>query len=208
MLCPLIVKGMSKKTILLLSIGIFIGSTIIGYALQHFYPQPFHGHVLQAPDAAPEIWLTDHTNQPVSLSRFRGKLIVLVFGYTNCPDVCPLTLGTLAQALTLLRKKASDVQVLFISVDPIRDTPEKLATYVSRFNPAFLGLTGVPEAIAQAAQAYGIYYEVQPGGSEEVYWIDFTPNLMVIDPQGLWKLVLPFGVSAEDVAADLQRLLK
>ncbi|MCB9133899.1 MAG: SCO family protein [Anaerolineales bacterium] len=199
---------MSKKNLFLLTIGIFFGSALAGYTLQRFFPYTFHGLVLQEPKAAPEFLLTDHNGQLAKLSRFQGKIVILFFGYTNCPDVCPTTLSTLAKALSRLGKKASDVQVLFVSVDPTRDTQEQLAAYVTQFDPDFLGLTGNPGAIAQTAADYGIYYEVQPGESEDVYWIDHTSTIMVIDPRGRLRLVLPFGVSAEDVAADLQRLLK
>lgn len=202
------VEMIGKKSFLTLFLGVFLGATLAGYSLSRLFPYTFHGTILQAPSVAPEFTLTDHTGQPVSLSHFHGKLVVLFFGYTQCPDVCPTTLGVLAQALNLLGKKAADVQVLFVSVDPARDTPERISEYVTHFNPNFLGITGSPEEIAQTASLYGVYYEIQDEESPDIYWIDHTASMMVIDRDGHLKLVLPFGVTAEDVAADLRILLK
>ncbi|GAB4579750.1 MAG: SCO family protein [Anaerolineales bacterium] len=199
---------MSKKNIFFLAVGVFLGAALAGYGLPRLFPYTFHGMVLQAPEPAPEFALTDQYHQPVSLKRFEGKLVILFFGYTSCPDVCPATLGVLSQAMQLLGQEAEAVQVLYISVDPARDTPERLAEYVTHFNPNFLGVTGTPEEIAQTAALYGVYYEIQEKEAEEIYWIDHTASLMVIDQQGRLKLVLPFGVSAEEVAADLRRLLR
>ncbi|HNB53416.1 MAG TPA: SCO family protein [Anaerolineales bacterium] len=163
---------------------------------------------MQAPELAPNFSLTDYTGSPTSLKRFDGKLIILYFGYTNCPDVCPASLGVLSQALKLLGKKADKVQVLFITVDPARDTAERLVTYLTHFNPNFIGLTGSPEEIAQVASLYGVYFEAQPSESKGIYWMDHTASTMVIDQEGRLKLVWPFGVTAEDVASDLRMLLK
>jgi len=199
---------MSKKSILLLTIGIFLGATIAGFTLTRLFPYTFHGTILQAPDTAPDFTLTAHTGQSASLRDFRGKLVIMFFGYTHCPDVCPATLGVTAKAMDLLGKKAEDVQVLFISFDPERDTPEKLAEYVTYFHPEFTGLTGTPEQIAQVAALYGVYYAKQDADSENDYWMDHTASILIIDRTGHLKLILPFGVNAKDMAADLRMLLK
>lgn len=199
---------MSKKNILLLSIGVFLGAGLAGIFLPRLFPYSFHGMIIQAPETAPEISLTDHSGQPTTLKRFQGKLVILYFGYTSCPDVCPASMGVLGKALEALGEKAEEVQVLFITVDPARDTPARLADYVTHFHPTFLGVTGTPDEIAQAAALYGIYYEAQPTEVEDIYWMDHTASTMVIDQKGRLKLVWPFGVTVEDVAADLRMLLK
>ena len=198
---------MRLKTILLLSVGVFCGAALAGIALPRLFPYTFHGTILQAPDTAPDFSLTTHTGQPASLRDFRGKLVVMFFGYTHCPDVCPATLGVTAKAMDLLGKKAEDIQVLFITVDPERDTPERLTEYITYFDPNFTGLTGTPEEIAQVAALYGVYYARQAAEGEG-YWLDHTASTLVIDRTGRLKLILPFGTSAEDMAADLRMLLK
>ena len=199
---------MSKKNILILTIGIILGAALAGITLPRLFPYTFHGTILQAPDTAPDFSLTTHTGQSANLGDFRGKLVVMFFGYTHCPDVCPATLGVTAKAIDLLGKKAEDVQVLFISIDPVRDTPEKLAEYVTYFHSEFTGLTGTPEEIAQVAALYGVYYAKQEGASESEYWMDHTASVLTIDRTGHLKLILPFGVTAEDMAADLRMLMK
>ncbi len=204
----MMVTVIGKQGFFTLFLGVFLGAAVAGYSLPRLLPYTFHGVILQAPSAAPEFTLTGHTGQPVSVSDFQGKLVVLFFGYTQCPDVCPMTLGVVTQALKLMGKQAAEIQVLFVSVDPARDTPERLSEYITHFNPNFLGLTGNPEEIAQTASLYGVYYEIQDEEAPNVYWIDHTASMMVIDRDGRLKLVLPFGVTAEDVAADLRMLLK
>lgn len=199
---------MSKKNILILTMGVFLGAALSGFLLTRYFPYTFHGVILQAPAPAPDFSLTAHTGTSASLKQFDGKLVIMFFGYTNCPDVCPATLGVLSQALKSLGKKADKVQVLFVTVDPARDTAKRLETYLTHFNPNFIGLTGSLEEIAQVAALYGVYFEAQPSESEGSYWMDHTASTMVIDQEGRLKLVWPFGVTAEDVASDLRMLLK
>jgi protein SCO1/2 len=163
-----------KTNLLRLTIGVFLGATLAGFLLPRLFPSPFHGTLLQAPEPASAFTLTTHHGQPVSLDRFHGQLVVVFFGYTHCPDNCPATLATLAQALQLLGEDAESVQVLFISVDPARDTTARLTTYLNPFHPNFLGLTGTAEEITQVAAQYGIYFERQPGKSEQTYWVDHS----------------------------------
>lgn len=170
-------------------------------------PQPLHGTELQGSQPAADFALAGSTGQMVRLSDFRGKVVVLYFGYTFCPDVCPTTLATVARALRLLGAQATDVQVLMVTVDPERDTPERLARYLSLFDPSFIGLTGPEEEIAAAASAYGIYYEKRATASAATYLVDHTATTIVVDRQGAVRLLFPFGATAEDMAADLHILL-
>src|SRR5262245_1106244 len=122
-------------------------------------PHVFHGIVSQSPPHATDFTLTAHTGKLTHLSDFRGKLVLLYFGYTFCPGICPTTLAEVTQALQTLGPKAAEkMQVLMVSVDPERDTADRLAAYLTHFNASFLGLTGTPEEISTTDAAYGIYY--------------------------------------------------
>jgi protein SCO1 len=153
--------------------------------------------------------LTDHDDRPVTLDSFQGKLVVLFFGYTHCPDVCPTTLADMARALQLLpAEDAEQVRVLFVSVDPERDTAEVLKAYVPYFHPDFLGLRGTPEQVAQAAREFRIVYRkhVEPGASD--YLIDHSAGSYILDARGRLRVYLPFASPPEDIAHDLAALLR
>jgi len=171
-------------------------------------PYQFNGLVLKSPKPAADFTLTAAGDKPVSLSDYRGKLVVLYFGYTFCPDVCPTTLAEVAKAMQKLGQKAEDVQVIMVTVDPERDTPERLAEYMAYFNPGFVGLSGTPEQIATAAAPFGIYYQKQEGTAASGYVVDHTATINVLDREGRVKLVWPFGTDGDAMAADLTQLLK
>jgi protein SCO1 len=169
-------------------------------------PYVFHGTVIQSPDPAYDFTL-EGTSGPVSLSDFRGKVVVLYFGYTFCPDVCPATMADLARTMEDLGKRAGDVQVIMVSVDPGRDTPETVEKYVQTFDPSFIGLTGTEAQIAETASMYGIYYFKHEGTAATGYLIDHTASMMVINQDGRLKLVLSFGTPPADIAADLKHMI-
>lgn len=171
-------------------------------------PYTFHGLLLDAPTPAADFSLTGPQGQTVHLSDFRGKLAVLFFGYTSCPDVCPTTLVDLARAMKQMGNKAADVQVIMVTVDPERDTPQRMGDYVAAFDDRFLGLSGTPEAIAAAATPFGIYYQKHEGTAATGYLVDHTASLNVVDQEGRMRLVLPFGISPESIAEDLAHLLR
>lgn len=152
--------------------------------------------------------LTAAGGKPVRISDFRGKLVALYFGYTYCPDVCPTTLAELAAGMRDLGADAQQVQVIFISVDPARDTPERLADYVANFDPSFIGITGSPEEIAAVATPLGIYYQAHEGTAATGYLVDHTATVMVLDRQGRLRLLLPFGTTGAQAASDLRALLR
>lgn len=170
-------------------------------------PYQFHGTVLQSPQPAPDFTLQGATGN-VSLSDFRGKMVILYFGYTYCPDVCPASMSAVAGAMEIIGKKAERVQVIMVSVDPDRDTPAEIDAYAKHFNPNFVGVTGSAEEIAQVATLYGIYYAKEEGSAASGYLVEHTATLMVIDERGALKLLLPFGVTAEEIAADLNYMLR
>jgi len=198
-----------KKSTLVFVIGLVIGFGVIAViALTQMRPYTFHGTVLQSPHPAPDFVLTASHGQKVSLKDFDGKVVMLYFGYTFCPDVCPATLSELRGALELLGGQADEVQTIMISVDPERDTPEMLAEYVSHFHPSFLGVTGAPDEVAEVAASYGIFYEAHEGTAATGYLVDHTATVLTIDQNGYLKLAFPFGEPAENIAEDLEQLLK
>ncbi len=194
---------------LALVIAATIGIAAVGWfgVLPRLRPHSFHGAIIQSSTAAPAVDLLAHTGERVELSQYEGKVIVLYFGYTYCPDVCPTTLNRVDDALDLLGDKADDVQVIMVSVDPERDTPDVLRRYLPAFDESFLGLTGTRDEVARLATVYGVYFEKTEVDSAAGYLVDHTATLMVIDKAGYLKLVLPFDVAAEDIADDLSYLI-
>ena len=152
--------------------------------------------------------LTDHTGKLRRLEDFRGKAVVVFFGFTHCPDVCPTTLADAAQAMRQLGPDADRVQVLFVSVDPERDTQEALAKYVPAFDARFLGLRGDLEATRRATKEFKVYFEKRPGKTPDDYSVDHSAQSYVLDPQGRLRLFVRHDRLAEDLAPDLQVLLK
>jgi protein SCO1/2 len=151
--------------------------------------------------------LTDHNGRKVSLADFRGKVVAIFFGFTQCPDVCPTTLSDMARVMKLLGPDAARVQVLFVTVDPERDTPELLKAYVPQFDPRFLGLYGDAEATAKAAKDFKIFVQKRPGGAPGQYTIDHSAQTLVFDANGKVRLFLNYGMEPEKIASDLKALL-
>jgi protein SCO1/2 len=172
-------------------------------------PPQLHGIQLQSPRVADDFTLTSTRGEALSLSDLRGKYVVLFFGYTYCPDVCPTTLNDLQQMVRKLGdKRADDLQVVMISVDPERDTLEQLATYLNYFNPAFLGMTGTVEELQPVTRQFGIFFERHPGSSNTGYLVDHTSAVTVIDPEGYVRLIFTTGVTGEEMAADITYLMR
>lgn len=168
----------------------------------------YRGTDITGADFGHRLDLTDHDGRRRSLADFRGKLVVLFFGYTHCPDVCPTTLSDMAQALRLLTpEEAARVQVLFVTVDPERDTPDMLKAYVPYFHPGFLGLHGTPEEVARAAREFRITYRkhTEPGATD--YLVDHTAGSYVLDTEGRLRLFLPYAQIPADIAHDLKTLM-
>lgn len=151
--------------------------------------------------------LTDHTGVVRTLEDYRGKVVVMFFGFTHCPDVCPTTMVETAEAMKLLGARAREVQVLFVTVDPERDTPEMLAGYVPAFHPDFVGLWGDPEAIARTAKDFKVFYQKTQQSSTGSYSIDHTAGSYVFDRKGRLRLFTRYGVGAQALADDIGLLL-
>lgn len=146
--------------------------------------------------------------KPVTDRDFRGRYMLIFFGFTHCPDICPAELQVIAQALEQLGDKAKKVVPIFITLDPERDTPEAMANYVKSFGPNFVGLTGSPEAIAAAAKAYRVAYsKVENKDSAGDYSVDHSALAYLMDPEGRYVTHFSYGLSADQMAEKLEKLL-
>ncbi|AYH45201.1 SCO family protein [Azoarcus sp. DN11] len=151
--------------------------------------------------------LSDHHGTPRTLADFRGKVVTLFFGYTQCPDVCPTNLATMAEAMRQLGPDAARVQVLFVTVDPERDTQQLLAQYVPVFDPHFLGLRGDAAQTAAVAKEFRVFYQKSGDTSGNNYTVDHSTGTYVFDPTGRARLYVKHGETAENIVADLRTLL-
>lgn len=172
-------------------------------------PPPFKAKPLPDSPLAPAFTLTDQYGQSRSLKDFRGKVVSLFFGFTHCPDICPTHLARQAEVMRQLGPLADEVKVLFVSLDPERDSPEALKNYMDAFDPRFIALTGTPTETAQVAKQYKIFWQktLLPN-SALGYTIDHTTNSFVIDQQGRLRLTVPHEMSAADVTHDLKLLIE
>jgi protein SCO1/2 len=171
------------------------------------FGQQFKGGVFDPPRPAPAFALPASSGVPVKLADYRGKVVVLEFGFSHCPAVCPVSLASLAGAKQQLGARGKDVQVLFVTVDPARDTPERLRTYLAQFDPGFVGITGSEAQIAQLLKDYGISAAKHPVKGTNEYSMSHSSYLYFIDRQGRQRAMMPFGRPAADIAHDLAILL-
>ena len=154
---------------------------------------------------APEFALRGSDGRELTLARFRGKVVLLSFGFTQCAAVCPTTLATLAQAKKALGPAGDAVQVLFVTVDPERDSSGQMKAYLAAFDASFLGGTGRPEVLAAVRKSYGVVAEKVPVGSS--YAVDHTSSIFLIDREGKLRAMMPYGRDARDFVHDLNLLL-
>ena len=212
-------KQRSKKQNLIfytiLGIIAFIGGGLIGFLLLRVIstgsvraPHEFHGFILETPEVLGEFTLNDPAGNAVNLSDFRGQVTLVYYGYRHCPDVCPATLSELMNMMEVLGPKSDQVQVIMVSVDPERDTPEKLGQYVSYFHPDFIGLTGTPDQLTAATVPYGIFYEKHEGSEASGYLIDHSAGVLLFDREGYLKEMFPFGIQGENIATDVEYFLR
>ena len=158
-------------------------------------------------DYAKGFSLTDHTGKPRTLADFKGKAVVVFFGYTQCPDVCPTTMAEMASVMQKLGPLADQVQVLFITLDPERDTQQLLANYVPAFDKRFIGLRGTPEQTAKTAKEFKVFYAKVPGSDPNSYTIDHTAGSYVFDRDGRLRLFIRHGQGPDPIVHDLRQLL-
>lgn len=190
---------MSRRTLLfgIAGLAILVALTAALYLTQ---PRTLSGTVLDPPWTAPELSLTDQHGEPFTLASQRGKVVLLFFGYVNCPDVCPLTMAHLKLVVEELGRSAEGVQVVMVSTDPRRDTPQALGDFLGTFDPTFLGLTGTEGQLGQAWSDY--YVTVEEGG--EVH----SAYIYVVDPAGDIRETLHSEAAVSEIAADVKILLQ
>lgn len=184
-----------RATAMILLIVMLAAFSQSGRAGENASPNPN-----KTPPAGGDFTLTDHNGQPFSLASQRGKLVLIFFGYTFCPDICPTELATLSRLLHSLDRDADKVTALFITVDPERDTAAKLKQYVPFYSKRLIGLTGSRQAIDQVTRAYHVQYRIHPHKpSDRHYLVDHSASLYVVSPEGKLTQIIPFGLPYEHI---------
>ena len=170
-------------------------------------PVSFKSSDITGVDWGRRLSLTDHNGQARQLADFKGKVVVLFFGYTQCPDVCPTTLLAMREVQKRLGERGSRVQVLFVTLDPERDTAQLLARYVTAFDPSFIGLRGDEATTTAVARDFKVFFAKQAGRTPDSYTLDHSTGSFVFDPQGRLRLLVRHGERPDSIAADLRLLL-
>ena len=167
----------------------------------------FNATDITGAEFAKTLSLTDHTGKKRNLSDFKGKVVALFFGYTHCPDVCPTTMYDLKNAMKLLGEQSDQVQVLFVTVDPQRDTQEVLAQFVPAFDKRFIGLRGSLQETAETLGSFKVFYSKIEGKSKDDYTVDHSAGIYVFDKKGNVRLYMNYGEKSADMASDLGKLM-
>lgn len=205
----LAVAGALTLTILFGLLGAFAPNIIEAVRGPGVVPSPTPGGLSVNHDApARDFTLTDQNGRPMSLSDLRGRFTLIFFGYTRCPDICPLALGEFKVIKKLLGEQAGQAAFVMISVDGSRDTPDVMKRYVEGFDPAFIGLTGDELDVQRIGLDYGVRFaKRKPDNTAATYLVDHTSHTFLIDPQGYWRMVYPFQTPPEVIAADIARMV-
>lgn len=205
-----ILKHFNKKTLIFLFITPLLISGFLTYLFVHsFYFEDYVLHGISYNKEAPNFELHNHEGSKTHLADLKGEYVLITFGYTHCPDVCPTTLSALNRTLNELDSLQDDVRVLFITVDPQRDTEKRLKEYIPFFNENFVGLTGDQESLEKIAKSYSVFYEKVDGESKAGYFLNHTPSVYLIDPEGRLSLIYPYDkVNPGKIARDIRHLNK
>ncbi|GAB4523382.1 MAG: SCO family protein [Anaerolineales bacterium] len=199
--------SLSRRTLLLAAPALLLGIALV-WNLGKPQTYAFRGSLIDPPVPAPDIALSDQHGQPFRLADQRGKLVVLFFGYANCPDVCPTTLGEFAQLHRKLGPNANRVRFVFITIDPQRDTPADIAAYVDKFDAGILGLSGTEAQLQPLWDAYGVTREREDVGGVLGYTFNHSARTYVINHDGQLRLTFPFGMEVDAMLEDLLYLLE
>ena len=192
----------------LVSVAAVGAASMLGLAgCERFQAPAFKGIDITGAEYAKELALTDPDGRRRSLAEFKGQVVVVFFGFTHCPDVCPTTMAELALVKRQLGADGQRLQAVFVTVDPERDTPELLKAYVTNFDPGFVALRGTPEETAAAAKHFKVFYAKVPGKTEGSYTVDHTAGAYVFDPQGRVRLFTRHGTGADALLHDIRILL-
>ena len=184
------------------ALGFFLLLAVAGCA-----PDKFRATDITGANFARDFQLTGHDGKPRTLSDFHGKVVLLFFGFTHCPDICPTTLAQFAQVAKQLGADAERVQFLFVTVDPERDTIEVLKAYVPAFDSRFLGLTGDAQAIARTAKEFKVIFQKQPGKTADSYTVDHSAGIYAYDRAGRVRLFVRHDQPVADLVHDIRLLL-
>ena len=194
--------GFAMRSLFLVMLMLVFGSILAACS-----PPPFVGTDITGADFAKDMSLTDHTGKVRSMADFKGKVAVLFFGYTHCPDVCPTTMSDLKNTMKLLGDKSDQVQVLFVTVDPERDTQEILAQFVPSFDKRFIGLRAEVTQTKATLNNFKIFYSKVAGKTNGDYTIDHSAGMYAFDKEGKVRLYLAYGMKPKDIASDIKKLL-
>jgi protein SCO1/2 len=197
---------MQKNVILGVVGGLAV--VLLVWAVAFARPYSLHGSEISPAVPAPEIQLARADSSVFDLAGFKSKLVLVFFGYTSCPDVCPTTLANMKRIKAGLGEKSTDLVFVFITVDPQRDTPEKVQQYVSGFDPSFIGLSGNEMDLQPIWQAYGVYRQIQDTGSALGYLVDHSSRTYLIDQDSNLRLTYAYGTPIDDLVNDIRFLLK
>jgi protein SCO1/2 len=170
-------------------------------------PYTFQGSLIDPPVEAPKFELIDVNGQRFKLSELDGQVVIMFFGYTSCPDVCPVTLTDFLRIRSKLGNQAEKVSFVFVTVDPERDTPERMNKYLTNFDPAIIGLTGERAELESVWSSYGVYEAKVDGGSEDNYLVDHSSRIYVIDADGNLRLTYLFGTENQVIIEDVRQLV-
>jgi len=192
---------LSRRDVLLLS-----ASALALTACSKDAPK-FTGIDITGADYANGFALTDHNGQPRTLADFKGKVVMVFFGFTQCPDVCPTSLTEMAQVKQMLGAGGDRFQGLFVSIDPERDTPAIMKEYMAAFDPSFLALYSKPDELPALAKSFKIYYKKVPGSTPENYTMDHSAGSYIYDPQGRVRIYNRYGTGVQALADDVKLLL-
>ena len=196
------------RTAIPMLLAVVAGGLMLVFVLREVAPHSWNGTAFAAPDPAPAFTgLSFDSGEPADLTRYEGKVVVVFFGYTSCPDVCPLTLSRVARAIEGLGDRGDEVQVLMVSGDPARDTLDVLGEYLRNFDERFVGVGGDMASVANMAASYGVFFEAQPPDDDGFYEVDHTSTLLGIDRQGNLKVIWNPDVEADPLRSDIEELL-
>ena len=197
-----------KSKIGTLAIGVFLGlaAVFLGWKVLAS-PYTYQGSLIDPPVPAADFQLPDQNGNLFRLSEQKGEVVLIFFGYTHCPDVCPITMSVYRQVKNQLGDKAKDVRFVFITVDPERDTAEVLKQYMANFDPTFIGLTTDRSELEPVWKSYGVYQEQVDSASAGGYSVDHSATMYAIDTRGNWRLTYPFGIENSKITEDVLHLL-
>jgi protein SCO1/2 len=198
---------MKPRNLLIFGIALLLGMVAVFLLLGPTKPYTFQGSLIDPPVEAPQFELSDVNGQRFRLSELEGQVVIMFFGYTSCPDVCPVTLTDFLRIRSKLGDQGEEVGFVFVTVDPDRDTPERMKKYLTNFDPTIIGLTGERTELESVWSSYGVYEAKVDGGSEGNYLVDHSSRIYVIDADGNLLLTYLFGTEYQVIAEDVRHLV-